>query len=197
MQIGKKFLITGVQGVGKTTIARNDLLSEDRFHRHHFGDTMLDIAIAKGYAKRNAKVMPQLTDVIREELQNDALNAIKNQFGNIIIDGHLIVPSNKGFLPGLKSTLIKELEIEAIFILISTPENIVERRRKNPNLYNERLKKWDDIKSVEIHQNLLLSVATNCSFEFNIPINIIFNENDKIKETVREIWNILNIICDE
>jgi adenylate kinase len=195
--VSKKFLITGVHGVGKTTISRNKILHTERFHSRHWGDVMLDIALQQDLVPRGTKDLKKIGSALRETLQKEVALHLKKEPGNIIIDGHLIIPTSRGFIPGLQRELIEELGLDAMFILTSSPEAILERRNKEPDLYKDRLTNWDDIQNIEIHQNLLLSAAQNCSFHFNIPINVVLNEKDKEVETVTQIWKVLDKICNE
>ena len=100
---GKKVIITGVPGVGKTTVineALSKLKSEGvEYKTINFGSFMFEVAKNEGLVE-NRDQMRSLDRTDQKRLQQRAAQAIAQIPGNVMIDTHASVKTPKGYLPG-------------------------------------------------------------------------------------------------
>ena len=122
---GKKVIITGVPGVGKTTVVNEALakLKEEGiiYQSLNFGTFMFEIAQKEGYAKDRDE-MRRLEKDVQKRLQQLAAKALAQIQGNVIIDTHASVKTPKGYLPGLPEWVLREI-MPDILILVETDED--------------------------------------------------------------------------
>jgi adenylate kinase len=127
----------------------------------------------------------------RELLQNKVYVDLNNRnYNAIMIDGHLIVHTPKGFVPGLRSDLINNFKLDGIVLLTATPDDIVLRRQKAIEKY-EKLPNWDNLDYIDLHQQFIISSVLYFSLASNIPFNIVVNESEKKEKTVNTIVGLL------
>ena len=102
--MGKRIVITGVPGVGKTTVVNGALekLGKEgiEYQAINFGTFMFEVASnQKIVADRDG--MRKLPGPVQKDIQRKAAQAIAKVEGNVIIDTHCTVKTPKGFLAGL------------------------------------------------------------------------------------------------
>ncbi len=133
---GTKCIITGVPGVGKTTVITGALTKLEEMGVHYanisFGSFMFDTAMAEGLV-RNRDEMRLLAKDDQRSLQRKAAAAIAKTDGNVIVDTHASVKTPKGYLPGLPEWVLEALQPD-LFVLIETDEDqILGRRLGDPS----------------------------------------------------------------
>lgn len=187
----KKFLITGVRGIGKTSISGDPEIKDRRIDYHNYGDVMLQLGKKLDILK-NDNDLENLEEGKRVRLQDEVFEFLKKSYlGNaLLIDGHIVVQTPKGFIPGLKPESIGKFELDGIIFLTATPEEIVNRRKMHVQKYST-LPNWDNPKHIELHQQLILSSVLYCSMEFEIPFNLIVNEEGNQSNTIETILGII------
>ena len=128
---GKKVIITGVPGVGKSTVVNGALekLKEEgiNYQTINFGTFMFEVAQREGLAKDRDE-MRKLDKDIQKRLQQLAAKAIAQIDGNVIIDTHASVKTPNGYLAGLPEWVLRELMLDLI-ILVETDEDQILLRR--------------------------------------------------------------------
>ena len=100
---GKKVIITGVPGVGKTTVI-NEALAKLKnegveYQPINFGSFMFEVAKSEGLVE-NRDQMRTLERADQKRLQQRAAQAIAKIPGNVMIDTHASVKTPTGYLPG-------------------------------------------------------------------------------------------------
>jgi len=168
---GKLVIVTGVPGVGKTTVltAAIAACNERGVDVKHvnYGDIMFHEAEAKGLVKERDS-MRRLSVKQQVSLQLQAAKkiftaALKN---NVILDTHMFIRTPDGYMPGIPSWVGELLMPDAIVLLEADPEAISKRRAKDATI---RTREADSATKVNEHQLLgragaaALSVQTGCT----------------------------------
>ena len=97
--MGKKVIITGVPGVGKTTVVNEALkkLKDEgiEYQSINFGTFMFDVAVKENIVKDRDQ-MRSLDRAVQKKLQQSAGKAIAKVTGNVLIDTHASVKTPGG-----------------------------------------------------------------------------------------------------
>lgn len=136
MKIG---IVTGIPGVGKTTVLSKvkEILDEKKINNRivNYGDYMLNTAIKLGYVN-NRDEMRKLPVDKQKQLQIEAARGIAREAaeggdGLFFIDTHAIIRTPSGYLPGLPKYVIEEINPKVIFLLEADPRVILDRQKRD------------------------------------------------------------------
>lgn len=168
---GKLVIVTGIPGVGKTTVlkAALELCSGRSVRVQHvnYGDIMFEMATAQGLAKARDE-MRKLPVKDQVELQLAASNKIRAMAkdSNVILDTHMFIRTSDGYMPGIPSWVAESLLPDSVVLLEAEPEEISKRRTKDAQI---RTREADSPSKVAEHQLLgragaaAISVQTGCT----------------------------------
>ncbi|RWX73538.1 MAG: Adenylate kinase, archaeal type [Candidatus Methanosuratincola subterraneus] len=166
---GKIVIVTGVPGVGKTTVlnAALELCRESRKEVSllNYGNVMFEEASRRGLVKARDEMrhLPVKTQI---DLQLQASETIRKAKGNVIVDTHMFINTPKGYMPGIPSWVAESLKPDAIVLLEAEPEEISKRRRKDAAI---RVREADSPERITEHQMMgrfgaaAISVQTGCT----------------------------------
>ncbi|MBC7120743.1 MAG: adenylate kinase [Candidatus Methanosuratus sp.] len=166
---GKIVIVTGVPGVGKTTVlnAALDLClkSGKDVSLVNYGNIMFEEASKLGLvrARDEMRRLPVKTQV---DLQLQASESIRQINGNVIVDTHMFINTSKGYMPGIPSWVAGALKPDAIVLLEADPEEISKRRSKDVAI---RVRESDSPERITEHQMMgragaaAVSVQTGCT----------------------------------
>ena len=182
------FDITGVRGVGKSTVINKALNKlEKSFTLVKFGDYMLDIACDKGYAKTRKELL-ELNKEDQKLIQKKATKQIKETMEEpLILDTHCTVHMDQGYLPGMPKWVLEDLSPDYIVIIEADPSEILVRRMKKRH-------KFDDIESeeaIESHQDVNRAISQAYSTISGSLVHIIKNHDDKEEKAAKNLEKIL------
>ena len=162
-------VVTGIPGVGKTTVMQKAAEGMDiKFVT--FGTVMMDIAKETGLVKDRDE-MRKLTLEQQKQLQIKSAEKIA-QMGNVILDTHCTVKTQKGYMPGLPEWIVKRINPTAIIVVEADPEEIFNRRAKDPT----RNRDPDTKEQIE-----LIKILEKKGFTYKIKDGVYF-DTSKIKE---------------
>lgn len=184
-----KILITGVPGVGKTAISNNNLLIDEGFKYFQIGEQMRDIGKESGFFNKDFD-LNNLTIDKRRELQNLVVEEMnKQQRGKgLIVDGHLVVDTNFGFIPGIELDMFTKCGFNTIVVIESKVEDIIEQRKKNIKKYANNSSEKEHLR---IHQDLIHSSAMFYSMQCYINLHFVENKHNEIESAVKSILRIM------
>ncbi|MCE4629492.1 MAG: adenylate kinase, partial [Desulfurococcales archaeon] len=141
----KVVIVTGVPGVGKTTVINHlKKIAEEKQVKVevvNFGSFMLNYAVKEGIIEDRDKIR---TLPLRKqlELQELAAKAIieyaKLKLGDdgfLIIDTHALVRTVAGYWPGLPKHVIDQLKPDMIAVIEAEPEVIAARQERDKTRY--------------------------------------------------------------
>jgi len=189
-------MITGIPGVGKSTITRMALKkTKARFRLVNFGDLMFEEAVKSGLV-RHRDEMRRLNPGVQKELQLKVARRIVEiaEREPVLLDTHATIRTPVGYLLGFPREVIEVINPDFIVIIEASPSEILGRRLRD-------LKRDRDVETEEQirrHQDLNRAAAVSYAMHSRALIKIIENHEDKgLKEAVRELVEILNLAVGE
>ncbi len=188
--MGKRVVITGVPGVGKTTVidgAREKLREENiDYTSINFGTCMFEVACEQGKVKSRDE-MRKLEQAEQRELQKTAAQLIAKIKENVIVDTHCTVSTPGGYLPGLPSWVLEELKPD-IIILVETDEDQILMRRMSDT---SRERDMEGYLSIKEHQEYNRAMAASYSMLTGSTVKIIKNQDFLLERSVADMLDIL------
>jgi len=174
-------MVTGIPGVGKTTISKNPLVGDIGVLVQTFGELMLFKGKELGLVQTGAE-LAKIPLHIRQKLQMMAAERILNDAKSmpVVIDGHLLVDTPTGFVPGLPYECVTSLGLSAIIILTAPASDILSRRENNKAKY-QLMNGRSGIDRIAFHEELLVKA----SLQYAIL------SGDKIEDTVKSLIMLL------
>jgi adenylate kinase len=172
--VGKKVIITGVPGVGKTTVVTKalDQLKQEGidYQSLNFGTFMFDVAKADGTVNDRDQ-MRTLDRTVQKKLQQRAAQKIAQIPGNVLIDTHAAVKTPKGYLAGLPEWVLREIMPDLIVLVETEDDQILMRRLSDET----RSRDNEGSKAIEEHQQFNRAIAASYAMITGCTIKIITN----------------------
>ena len=138
--MGKIGVVTGIPGVGKTTVlskVSEILTSQGRPHKIvNYGDYMLSTAIQLGLVSHRDEIR-KLPLEKQKYLQTEAAKRISEEakglgdIGLLFVDTHAVIRTPAGYLPGLPKHVVEALMPNVIFLLEADPKTIIARQMRD------------------------------------------------------------------
>lgn len=182
------YVITGVPGVGKTTVIKEVLKRNNNFKVVNFGDVLLDMAKKHGLATN-------LDDIRKIEhdkyvgIQKKAADEIVRIKGDILLTTHCSMKTPTGYFPGLPFDVIRILRPKAIVLIEANPKTILRQREKDIG-FRERSDFGGD-KEITEFQNVNRYYAA--AYSTLASCNIVFVENEfgRAEKAAEKILEVL------
>lgn len=187
---GKKVIIVGIPGVGKSTIISNATTELQNIGTSVttvvFGSVMFEEAKKLGITHRDQ--MRKLSIDVQQKLQNMAADLISGRRESIVvIDTHLFIKTSSGYYPGLPMNLILKLNPDRLILVSANSEEIL-RRRKDDNTRTRDMISDDEIKrDIEVS----LSMISSLSILTGAPFEIIHNNDNMIDSATAQMIELL------
>ena len=187
---GKKVIIVGIPGVGKSTIISNATTELQNIGTSVttvvFGSVMFEEAKKLGITHRDQ--MRKLSIDVQQKLQNMAADLISGRRESIVvIDTHLFIKTSSGYYPGLPMNLILKLNPDRLILVSANSEEIL-RRRKDDNTRTRDMISDDEIKrDIEVS----LSMISSLSILTGAPFEIIHNNDNMIDSATAQMVELL------
>jgi len=187
---GKKVIITGVPGVGKTTVineALKTLKTEGvEYQSINFGSFMFEVA-KKDNIVRDRDQMRTLDRAVQKRLQQRAAQAIAQVSGNVLIDTHASVKTPKGYLAGLPEWVLREIMPDIIVLVETDNDQILMRRLTDETRSRDK----EGSRSIAEHQEFNRSIAAAYAMMTGCTIKMITNADFLLDRSVSELTDIL------
>jgi adenylate kinase len=185
-------IVVGVPGVGKTSVineAKKYLKYE--FKVINTGDIMFELAKEKYNINNRDEIRKKLTFEQQEEIQREAIKRIKEmeRESDIILDTHLVIESYEGYIPGMLREYAEILKPDGIAVIISDPDKVFVRRLKDIQIRGRDI---ENLKRIEIQQNLTIYFTTIFMFEYSTIVEVINNEEGLLEESAKKFAEFLN-----
>ena len=187
---GKKVIIVGIPGVGKSTIISNATTELQNIGTSVttvvFGSVMFEEAKKLGITHRDQ--MRKLSIDVQQKLQNMAADLISGRRESIVVvDTHLFIKTSSGYYPGLPMNLILKLNPDRLILVSANSEDIL-RRRKDDNTRTRDMISDDEIKrDIEVS----LSMISSLSILTGAPFEIIHNNDNMIDSATAQMIELL------
>ncbi|WP_321505136.1 adenylate kinase [uncultured Methanoregula sp.] len=188
--VGKKVIITGVPGVGKTTVV-NEALKKLKgegieYQSLNFGTFMFEVA-KNDKVVENRDQMRTLDRAVQKRLQQRAGQAIAQVSGNVLIDTHASVKTSKGYLAGLPEWVLREI-MPDIIVLVETDDDQILMRRLTDET---RIRDKEGSRSIGEHQQFNRSIAAAYATLTGCTIKIITNPDFLLERASSELAEVL------
>ena len=187
---GKKVIITGVPGVGKTTVVNEALkkLKEQgiEYQSINFGSFMFEVAKAENIVQDRDQ-MRTLDRAVQKKLQQSAGQAIAKLSGNVLIDTHASVKTPKGYLAGLPEWVLREI-MPDIIVLVETDDDQILMRRLTDET---RARDKEGSRSIAEHQQFNRSIAAAYAMMTGCTIKMITNADFLLERSSADLAEVL------
>ncbi len=123
------YVITGVPGVGKTTLVK-EFQKLTKYKWIEYGNIILEIAKKKKLANK----LDEIRNIPQKEylkVQKEAAQKIAKTKGNVILTTHITVKTHDGYFPGFTPETLKILKPKVFVLIESNPEKIMKFRNKD------------------------------------------------------------------
>jgi adenylate kinase len=187
---GKKVIITGVPGVGKTTVVNEALkkLKESgiEYQSLNFGSFMFEVAKSENIVKDRDQ-MRTLDRAVQKKLQQHAGQALAKIQGNVLIDTHASVKTPKGYMAGLPEWVLREI-MPDIIVLVETDDDQILMRRLTDET---RARDKEGSRSIAEHQQFNRSIAAAYAMMTGCTIKMITNADFLLERSSAELAEVL------
>jgi len=188
--IDRKVIITGVPGVGKTTVVNGALkkLKEEgiEYQSINFGTFMFEVAKNDNIVKDRDE-MRTLDRAVQKRLQQRAGQAIAQVSGKVLIDTHASVKTPKGYLAGLPEWVLREIMPDTIVLVETDDDQILMRRMTDET----RTRDKEGSRSIAEHQQFNRSIAAAYAMMTGCTIKIITNADFLLDRASAELADVL------
>jgi adenylate kinase len=187
---GRKVIITGVPGVGKTSVITDTLqkLADEgtSYQSINFGSFMFEVAKAKNLVQDRDE-MRKLTKDEQKALQRDASQQIAKIDGNVLIDTHASVKTPAGFLPGLPEWVLRDLMPDMVVLVEADDDQILRRRLSDAS----RIRDIEGSRSIRDHQEFNRSVAASYAMLTGCTVLYVENADFLLDKSVEALVTVL------
>jgi adenylate kinase len=152
---------------------------------------MFELAKEKYNINNRDEIRKKLTFEQQKEIQSEAIKRIKEmeKESDIILDTHLVIESYEGYIPGMLREYAEILRPDGIAVIISDPDKIFVRRLKDIQIRGRDI---ENLKRIEIQQNLTIYFTTIFMFEYSTIVEVINNEEGLLEESAKKFAEFLN-----
>lgn len=191
MAKGKRAVIVGIPGVGKSTVVNRavEILEKNGLKVENivFGTMMFEEAVKAGVATRDQ--MRSLPVEKQRTLQIKAASVIsKKQRDNIVlVDTHLFIRTPEGYWPGLPFDVLKALSPTHLILVLADPQEILNRRVKDETRKRDIISLEDVQNEIEIARRML-SAASLVSGAAMMEVQ---NHDGKVEEAAQSLAKVL------
>ena len=177
-------IVTGIPGVGKTTVMKKAAEGMD-INFVTFGTVMIEIAQEMKLVK-DRDDMRKLTLEQQKKLQIKTAERIA-KMKNVILDTHCTIKTPKGYMPGLPEWVIKKINPTAIVLVEANPEEIYNRRA------SDKTRNRDPDTKEQINEHQMINRATAMAYAAltGSTVKIVFNHDNAINEAVKQAAPVL------
>jgi len=177
---GKKVIITGVPGVGKTTVVNEALkkIKEEgvEYKSINFGTFMFEVAKNDNIVQDRDQ-MRTLDRGVQKRLQQRAAQAISKIPGNVLIDTHATVKTPKGYLAGLPEWVLREIMPDCIVLVETDDDQILMRRMTDETRSRDK----EGSRSIAEHQQFNRSIAAAYAMLTGCTVKIVIRAPDYVR----------------
>jgi len=196
MARGKVVIVTGIPGVGKTTVCKEAeaLAAEEglKLKVLNFGDVMVEIMKKSGrplHRDKLRKMDVSAQKVVQAQAAAKLAKAVEEAEGHVIIDTHMIVRTGTGYLPGLPKHVLDVLKPDFLVLIETDPEEIAARRAKDLAA-GERERDVRVMEELKEELEFSRMVASACSVLTGAPVVIIKNPTGGQREAAKALLEL-------
>jgi adenylate kinase len=191
--VEKVIVVTGIPGVGKTTVLK-EFAKIIGNHKKEIGfvtysSIMVEIATNEGFIV-NRDDLRHLSIETQKAIQEKAAKRIAEMSKDKIIqiiDTHMIIRTNIGYWAGLPLNVLKLVKPDLFILIEAEPDEILSRRRKDDS------RRRDEVLQSEIDEELAYSrsVAASCATYTGSPIKSLKNPQGEQIKVAKQLMNLI------
>lgn len=189
--MGPNVVVSGVPGVGASKVCEETRRKlGDEYTLVNVGDIMLQEALEHGLATSREELSRlRLRD--QRALQRRAGEHIarKSDEGPLLVNTHFVVDTPLGFIPGMGSEVLADLDPSA-FVIVDAPDDEIHARREESERSYEQFSP-----SLDFHRQLQNVAALTYSFQSNAPVHHLLND-DRVEETSDRLARIVGVVSN-
>jgi len=187
---GRSVIITGVPGVGKTTVVNGALKRLENegisYKTLNFGTFMFEVAQKEGIVADRDE-MRKLDRDVQKRLQKLAAQEMAQQEGNVLIDTHASVKTPKGYLAGLPEWVLAELMPDTIVLVETDEDQILLRRLSDETRTRDREGSY----AIGEHQQFNRAIAAAYSMMTGCTVRYVTNADLLLDKAVEDMVSVL------
>jgi adenylate kinase len=176
-------IVMGLPGAGKTTVLKG--IKTD-YKIVNYGDLMFEIE-KKKYKIKSRDEMRKLPIEKQRLVQSAVARALAMENKKLILDTHAAICTPSGYYPGLPFEFLRRLKVEKLVYITAPPEEINERRQKDPT----RARDIQTIDEIKEHDNINIAYLAAYSAFTGAPAVIIHNRQGKLEEAIAKLQALL------
>lgn len=167
-------LLSGVPGVGLSSIAQEARRRLEDYQLINFGDVMLEEAAVQDLAtSRDGLSKLSRRETLRLQRRAGEYVADHAQGTNVLLTTHLAVETDAGYLLGLPDDVLRDVSPDRFVLVEATTETILDRRDVSSREYGNA-----STVAVQFEQDLNRAAAIQYAATIDVPIQMIENEGD-------------------
>jgi adenylate kinase len=187
-------IVTGVPGVGKTTVLNEFLKLKPNFELKNFADSMLDVAIDRGVLKGEKedlhdeiRRLPPDTQLMLQKEAGKMLGALGKE-RDIVIDSHAMIKTPKGYFAGFPIWVLENLKPDFFILVEVKAETIAKRRAEDPL----RVRDQDaSVEGIQEHLNMCRAAAAAYSTITGCFVKIVENKQGAAEDAAKKIAKLV------
>ena len=188
--MGKRVVVTGVPGVGKTTVIEKALAllggEGITYQPINFGTFMYEVASEEGLV-RDRDEMRRLDGQTQKRLQKTAAQKIAGIGGYVLIDTHTSVKTPTGYLAGLPEWVLRDLMPDTI-VLVETDEDQILLRRLGDET---RVRDREGAKGIAEHQQFNRALAASYAMMTGCTVTVVRNPDFLLDNAAADLADVL------
>lgn len=165
-------LVSGVPGVGASTVCEAAHRRLDDVQLVNFRDVMLEQAAAHGLANQRAdldEISPR--EIRRLQRRAGEYVADQSESRDVLLNTYLAVETAEGYLTGLTAEAFDGVLPDRFVLLEADPETIVERRHQSARDYGD-----PSVREVRFQQEVNRTATVSFAAEAATPVRHLENE---------------------
>ena len=187
-------VIAGVPGAGKTSLLNEvDKRTGDTFNKASFGSEMLKICQEKGLVQERDE-MRNLPITTQKKIQISTAEKIRQMNGNILLDTHLAIKSDVGYIPGFTKEILDILKPKAIILVDANEVEIRGRRKMDKSRPHRTIESFEDILEHKLINWSFASIAAN---QTDSLLKIVQNHTGEFEEAIETVIKTLDFILNK
>jgi len=190
----KVIIVTGVPGVGKTTVL--SLIQEKakklnlKIKVINFGTFMLETAVKEKLVNNRDEMRHlslrkqlELQQLAAKRIIEESLNELKEE-EFLLIDTHAIVKTSSGYLPGLPRHVLDELKPDMIAVIEADANEIYNRQTKD---VSRNRSDFGTAKDIEKLMEYARSASFASAVHYASTVAIVVNKENKADEAAEQL----------
>lgn len=179
-------LLSGVPGVGLSSIAQGARRQLDDYQLINFGDVMLEEAAVQDLAtSRDELSSLSRRETLRLQRRAGEYVADHSQGANVLLTTHLAVETGAGYLLGLPDDVLRDVSPDQFVLVEASTDAVLERRAESSREYGT-----SSTVSVEFEQDLNRAAAIQYAATIDVPIQLVENDGD-VEDAADDLVEVL------